>query len=81
MVAAPGDHVGLAELAERAGTSPGYIRVLRARHADFPAPLVTLKMGPVWDWREVEAWLSLRRPNGRPRKGQHHDTCRSPSSR
>lgn len=61
------DLVGLAELAQRAGTSTGYIRVLRRRHADFPAPVVELAMGPVWSWATVEAWLAQRRPNGRPR--------------
>jgi hypothetical protein len=62
------DLVGLAELAQRAGTSPGYVRVLRRRHADFPAPIVELAMGPVWDWATVEAWFAKRRPNGRPSK-------------
>ncbi len=63
----PAALVGLAELAQRAGTSTGYVRVLRRRHADFPAPVVELAMGPVWEYSVVEAWLAKRRKNGRPR--------------
>ena len=61
------DLVGLTELAQRADTSAGYIRVLRRRHADFPAPVAELAMGPVWEWAECEAWLAKRQKIGRPR--------------
>ncbi len=62
------DLVGRVELAQRAGTSPSVIDVWRRRHASFPAPIVDLAMGPVWDWPSVEAWLAIPRPNGRPSK-------------
>ena len=64
----PDDPVGVAEIARRAGTSPGMVRNWRRRHADFPIPLAELAMGPVWDWPEVEAWLAKPRPMGRPPK-------------
>lgn len=67
------DLVGRQEIAERAGTTPGMVDAWRRRHADFPAPLVTLRQGPVWDWATVAPWVERQRtaPNkgGRPRKG------------
>ena len=60
------DLVGIAEIAQRANKSPGFVRVLRHRHPDFPAPVADLAMGPVWNWPEIEAWLAQPRPTGRP---------------
>ena len=54
------DLVGIAEMAQRHGTSAGTIRSWRYRHDDFPKPLAELGMGPVWDWRDVEPWLKSR---------------------
>ena len=62
------DLVDLSEIAARAGTTPGTVQTWRHRHADFPAPLVQLRIGPVWDWPPVAAWLAKDRRPGRPRK-------------
>ena len=55
------DPVGISEIAERHGTTPGTIRSWRHRHPDFPLPIAELAMGPLFDWREVETWLRTRR--------------------
>lgn len=55
------DPVGISEIAERHGTTPGTIRSWRHRHADFPEPIADLAMGPLFDWHEVETWLRTRR--------------------
>lgn len=62
------DIVDVAEIANRAGTTPGTVHSWRVRHADFPAPLLTLKIGPVWEWAAVQPWLARVRKPGRPRK-------------
>lgn len=64
----PSALVGTAEIAERAGVQLATVHSWRARHANFPAPVVRLATGPVWDWREVEAWLAIPRRSGRPRQ-------------
>jgi hypothetical protein len=61
--------VSVAEIAQRAGVAWSTVQSWRRRHADFPAPLVTLAAGPVWDWADVERWIAVPRPQGRPRKG------------
>ncbi len=60
--------VGRVEIAVAAGVAPNTVDAWRARHADFPTPIVDLAMGPVWRWSDVEAWLEKPRPTGRPRK-------------
>jgi hypothetical protein len=55
------DPVGISEIASRHKTTPGTIRSWRKRHDTFPEPIAELKMGPVFDWREVESWLKTRR--------------------
>jgi len=52
--------VDVTEIARRANTTAGTVHSWRNRHADFPAPLVTLAIGPVWRWRDVERWLVKR---------------------
>lgn len=63
----PADLVGTPELAARAGVAEATVHSWRRRHADFPKPIVRLASGPVWDWREVAAWVARPRPTGRPR--------------
>lgn len=46
--------IGLAELAELYGVSKNTANTW-SRQRDWPAPVATLKMGPVWDQDEVEA--------------------------
>ena len=58
--------VGVAEIAERAKVEPSTVHAWRNRHDDFPAPVATLKAGPVWNWTAVERWLHVRPPMGRP---------------
>ena len=63
------DLVDVSAIAERAGTTPGTVHQWRRRHPGFPAPVVTLAVGPVWRWEDVEAWLAKPRlRTGRPRK-------------
>ena len=62
------DLVSVTEIAQRAGTTPGTVHTWRRRHASFPAPIVTLAVGPVWHWSDVARWLAIPRPPGRPRK-------------
>lgn len=64
----PADLVGATDLAQRAGKQVATVHSWRARHADFPEPVVQLAAGPVWDWRAVEQWLAKPRPAGRPKR-------------
>lgn len=51
--------VGVQEIATRAGLGNAHlVHDWRRRYPDdFPAPILALNMGLVWDWREVEQWL------------------------
>jgi hypothetical protein len=60
--------VGVTEIAQRAGTTPGTVHSWRIRGIGFPPPLADLAAGPVWAWADVRAWLAIPRPPGRPRK-------------
>lgn len=55
------DIVDVTEIARRANTTAGTVHSWRVRHADFPTPFATLKIGPIWRWRDVEKWLARRR--------------------
>lgn len=52
-----GDLMGVAEIAIEAGVGPNAVTNWRERYEDFPAPLVLLHCGPVFDWQEVHTWL------------------------
>lgn len=53
----PGDLVGAAEVAERLGVLRQSVHQLRRRGTDgFPAPVLELRQGHLWQWSEVEAW-------------------------
>jgi hypothetical protein len=69
------DPVDMSAVAARAGTSLGTVKSWRNRHADFPAPIATLAIGPVFAWAEVEAWLEGRR-NGRAKPAEDHSPAR-----
>lgn len=61
--------VDVTEIAERLGTTPGTVHSWRRRHADFPAPIAALAIGPIWAWSEIERWAARPRVRtGRPRK-------------
>jgi predicted DNA-binding transcriptional regulator AlpA len=63
------DLVGPIEIAQRAGVKRDTVEKWRVRHAGtFPAPIVRLAAGPVWLWRDVEAWLAIPRRPGKPPK-------------
>lgn len=64
--------VGPAEIAEKAGVSRTMVNKWRERFDDFPEPLVTLKMGPLWAWADVEPWIKAQRAKGpgRPQKAR-----------
>jgi predicted nucleic acid-binding protein len=55
------DLVSVAEIAARAGRPTNTVQSWRRRHADFPAPLVNLAAGPVWEWPDVARWIAGRR--------------------
>lgn len=73
------DAVGVAEIADRAGVKPNTVMVWRQRHDDFPAPIVELKMGPVWFWADVQPWVEAQKQRGPGRPTT--DKVRSPGSR
>ena len=47
---------GPAEIAEALGVHPNTINQWKVRHADFPQPVRVLRLGSIWDLREVVAW-------------------------
>ena len=49
--------VGLIEIAMRAGVQRPAVSMWRKRHEDFPVPVAELKVGPVFWWPDVAAWL------------------------
>jgi hypothetical protein len=60
------DPVGVSDIAQRAGVKPDTVQKWRDRHADFPAPVLKLARGPLWEWTDVEDWLARERRPGRP---------------
>lgn len=66
--------VDMSAIAERAGTTLGTVKSWRNRHPDFPAPLVTLAIGPVFAWTDVGPWIAARarrRPAAVPEELAH----------
>lgn len=50
------DIVDAATIAHRIGVSRSAVANWRARYADFPEPLPTSTINPVFSWRAVERW-------------------------
>jgi chromosome partitioning protein len=48
--------VGLAEIADLLGVTKQVVANWRSRKPDFPAPVVNLKSGPVWQVDTIAAW-------------------------
>lgn len=57
------DLVGITEISERTGASPQSVCNWIARRSDFPAPIISLALGPIFLWSQVEPWVetSLRK--------------------
>jgi hypothetical protein len=51
-------YAGIAEIAIAVEVSRSVVISWVARRKDFPAPLVRLRMGPVWDLNEVLPWCN-----------------------
>jgi predicted DNA-binding transcriptional regulator AlpA len=51
------DLTGIADIAQRASVSANTVHKWLMRYPDFPKPLMTLKRGRLWEWRQIEAWL------------------------
>lgn len=64
------DNIGdMAAIAEDVGVSPATVKSWRQRHDDFPEPIATLAIGPVWDLEEVTEWIASHpRTRGRPKQ-------------
>ena len=62
----PADILGVHEMAELAGVSPGTMRAYVSRR-QCPDPDYRLKCGPIWRRDTAEAWIAKRdeRRNGR----------------
>lgn len=58
----PHDYAGHAEVAEYLGISKQCLTNWRNRYPDFPEPVATLKMGPIWRLHEIQAWHRATNP-------------------
>jgi chromosome partitioning protein len=47
---------GMAEVAKALGTSRQLISLWRTRYPSFPKPIASLRMGPIWDMRDIREW-------------------------
>jgi predicted DNA-binding transcriptional regulator AlpA len=61
MVAVVHHLMGAAEIGARLGVSRQRVQQLVSR-PDFPAPVVVLGMGKVWESGDVERWIQEHRP-------------------
>lgn len=51
------DLVDSVVIAKRLGVRDyNVVNTWRRRHPDFPEPVVTLPLGRIWSWHDVEAW-------------------------
>lgn len=50
------DLVGIQEIANVTGQSPQAVCNWTVRYADFPKPVAVLKMGRIWNIRDVAEW-------------------------
>lgn len=57
----PADLVGLTEIAKLANVARNTAGNWVSRWPDFPKPVATLAMGPIWNRPEVEAYLRTPR--------------------
>lgn len=52
---------GVAEVSDRLGVSRQRVHQL-AQRSHFPRPLVQLKQGYIWWKADIDAWISVHRP-------------------
>jgi hypothetical protein len=65
------DLVGSVEIAQRMGVKDhNVVNTWRRRHPDFPGPILTLRLGRIWSWSEVERWARATGRQIRPRSPQ-----------
>jgi chromosome partitioning protein len=57
------DFVGVFEIATIAEVSRQAVSNWRARHADFPSPVIELRSGPVFHRKAILRWLEKRHCN------------------
>jgi hypothetical protein len=50
--------VGLIEIGQRGCVQRPVVSMWRTRHADFPAPVAELAIGPVFWAPDIDAWLT-----------------------
>jgi chromosome partitioning protein len=55
--------IGISEVAKVAGVSAAAVSNWRSRYTDFPAPLVEMQSGPVFDKTQILDWLNRRNGN------------------
>ena len=67
------DLIGLHEIAAMAGYTPSAVANWRKRFTDFPAPIVELKSGPVFQGAHVRAWLDRRNGKELPTASRYYD--------
>jgi hypothetical protein len=67
------DLIGLHEIATLADVTSSAVANWRKRFADFPAPVVDLKSGPVFQGSQVRAWLSKREGKELQSASQYYD--------
>ena len=48
--------VDVTEIARRLKVEAGTVHRWRQRHPEFPPPRITLAIGPIWFWPDIELW-------------------------
>jgi hypothetical protein len=67
------DLIGLYEIAALAVVTPSAVANWRKRFVDFPAPIVDLKSGPVFNGTQVRVWLAKREGKELQMASQYYD--------
>jgi hypothetical protein len=65
--------IGLHEIATLANVTPSAVANWRKRFADFPAPVVDLKSGPVFRGTQIQIWLGKRQGKELEAASQYYD--------
>ena len=54
------DLVDVTAIAKRLLVKPDTVHKWRLRYKDFPTPSVHLRIGPIWEWRQIVEWCGHR---------------------